>query len=118
MGAPGEEGESGEEDCYNGALGEERSTSTAQRQSERVSGALDEEKKLGIAAPRAHPSRYTIKQQEVAEEGTSGSARPGPLSGHKRENAVKRIREALDGTPAKRYRIGSAHAEKGDLKDA
>ena len=84
MGAPGEEGETGEEDCVNGALGEERSTSTAQCPTDRVSGALGEEKRFGIAAARAHPSRHDIKRQEVAEDGTSGSARPGPLSDHER----------------------------------
>jgi hypothetical protein len=42
MGAPGEEGDLGEERCGNCALGEERSTSIAPRPRDRGSGVLGE----------------------------------------------------------------------------
>ncbi len=42
MGAPGEEGDLGEERCGNCALGEERSTSTAPCSRDRGSGVLGE----------------------------------------------------------------------------
>ena len=117
MGAPGEEGDLGEERCGNCALGEERSTSTAPRPRDRGSGVLGEESELGAAVAGARLTRHEDElQQEVAGDGTSGSARHGPLSGHKRERAVSRIREASVETSTKSRRIGSADAKKGSLR--
>ena len=82
MGAPGEEGDLGEERCENCALGEERSTSTAPRPRDRGSGVLGEESELGAAVAGARLTRHEDElQQEVAGDGMSRSAHHGPLSG-------------------------------------